>query len=211
MDVIMDLINLILHIDTHIADFISNFGFLTYFILFAIIFLETGFVITPFLPGDSLLFAAGAFAAKGSFNFFFLFTLMVIAAILGDSVNYWIGRKVGVRLARSRYVKAEYMQKAEAFYEKYGGKAIIIARFMPIVRTFVPFIAGISNMNFSKFLSRNIIGGFLWISLFLLLGYFFGNIPFVNENFSLVTIGIILVSVLPVVFAFVQEKMKSKK
>ncbi|MDF2536894.1 MAG: hypothetical protein K0R18_3056 [Bacillales bacterium] len=211
MDVIMDLINLILHIDTHIADFISNFGFLTYFILFAIIFLETGFVITPFLPGDSLLFAAGAFAAKGSFNFFFLFALMVFAAILGDSVNYWIGRKIGVRLARSRYVKAEYMQKAEVFYEKYGGKAIIIARFMPIVRTFVPFIAGISNMNFSKFLSRNIIGGFLWITLFLLLGYFFGNIPYVNENFSLVTIGIIIVSVLPVVYTLIQEKMKSKK
>lgn len=211
MDVIMDLINLILHIDTHIADFIANFGFLTYFILFAIIFLETGFVVTPFLPGDSLLFAAGAFAAKGSFNFFFLFMLMVIAAILGDSVNYWIGRKIGIRLARSRFVKAEYMQKAESFYEKYGGKAIIIARFMPIVRTFVPFIAGISNMNFSKFLSRNIIGGFLWISLFLLLGYFFGNIPIVNDNFSLVTIGIILVSVLPVVFTLVQEKMKSKK
>ncbi|MDF2558171.1 MAG: dedA [Bacillales bacterium] len=201
----------ILHIDTYISQFIDSYGFLTYFILFFIIFLETGFVVTPFLPGDSLLFAAGAFAAKGDFNIFLLWILLISASILGDNINYYIGRKIGKRLAESRFVRVEYLLRAEGFYEKYGGKAIIVGKFMPIVRTFVPFVAGIGKMNYPRFLSRNIAGAFIWITLFLVLGYFFGNIQFVKENFSIVTIGIIAISFLPVVYTFIQEKMKSKK
>lgn len=207
----IELLKEILHIDTYISQFIESYGFLTYFILFFIIFLETGFVVTPFLPGDSLLFAAGAFAAKGDFNIFLLLILLVSASILGDNVNYFIGRKIGTKLAESRFVRVEYLLRAEGFYEKYGGKAIIVGKFMPIVRTFVPFVAGIGKMNYTRFLSRNIAGALLWISLLSLLGYFFGNISFVKENFSVVTVGIIGISFLPVVYTFIQEKMKSKK
>lgn len=207
----IELFKAILHIDTYISQFIDNYGFLTYFILFFIIFLETGFVVTPFLPGDSLLFAAGAFAAKGDFNIFLLWILLISASILGDNINYYIGRKIGKGLAESRFVRVEYLLRAEGFYEKYGGKAIIVGKFMPIVRTFVPFVAGIGKMNYPRFLSRNIAGAFIWITLFLVLGYFFGNIQFVKDNFSLVTVGIIAISFLPVVYTFIQEKMKSKK
>jgi len=202
------LVDFILHIDVHLEQLIVAYGLVTYAILFLIIFGETGLVVTPFLPGDSLLFAAGALAALGSFNIFILLGLLISAAILGDTVNYWIGHFFGERLIANPKVpiKKKHIDKTKAFFDKHGGKTIILARFVPIVRTFAPFVAGIGKMSYQKFISFNVIGGIAWVSLFLLSGFYFGNIPAVKHNFSLVIMGIILVSILPMIAEVVRNK-----
>ncbi len=212
MEIIKYIIDFFLHIDKNLAIVIAQYGTLTYVILFGIIFMETGLVVTPFLPGDSLLFAAGALAAMGSLKVGFLWVLMVVAAILGDTANYWIGHKLGrdVFDGRSRFFKKEYLDEAEEFYAKHGGAAIFLGRFVPIVRTFVPFVAGVSEMSYKHFITYNIIGGLTWVSLFLLGGFWFGNIPFVKENFHYVVIIIVLISVVPIVWTAMKRKMKKK-
>lgn len=212
MDIISSLIDLILHLDKHLSVIIQNYGTWTYLILFAIIFMETGLVVTPFLPGDSLLFAAGTFAspALGSaLNIFILWVLLVAAAIIGDTVNYWIGHYIGWRAfsGEIRFLKKDYLDRTHEFYEKHGGKTIILARFVPIVRTFAPFVAGVGEMSYGRFLTYNVVGGFLWVSIFTLGGYFFGNLRFVKENFSLVVVAIIIISVLPAVYEIVKERL----
>ena len=208
--IISEVINFILHIDTHLIEIVQNYGFFTYAILFLIIFAETGFVFTPFLPGDSLLFAAGAIAAIGNLNILAIWVILVFAAILGDTANYWIGHFFGRKILSKNIplIKEEHVDKTTAFYEKHGGKTIILARFVPIIRTFAPFVAGIGKMHYSKFLSYNVIGGILWISLFSFTGFFFGNIPFVKHNFSLVIIAIILISILPMILEIIKSKRK---
>lgn len=203
------------HMDVHLADLLREYGVWTYAILFLIIFCETGLVVTPFLPGDSLLFAAGAVVATANsqpgqpaLNVFLLWFLLMIAAVVGDSVNYQIGRWLGLRVFKedARIMKAEYLRRTEAFYAKHGGKTIILARFIPIVRTYAPFVAGASRMDYPRFLSFNIIGGVVWITLFLFAGYFFGNIPWIQKNFEYVVIGIILVSLLPPLIEWVKHR-----
>jgi membrane-associated protein len=212
MDLIRQFIDYFLHLDVHLTELIRDYGGWTYGILFAIIFCETGLVVTPFLPGDSLLFATGALAAGGAMNVAFLWVLLVVAAILGDSVNYAIGKAVGTRVFKpdARVLKTEYLRRTEEFYAKYGGKTIIIARFIPIVRTYAPFVAGACAMNYAKFITYNIIGGIVWITGFLFAGYFFGNIPAVKDNFGLVIIVIILLSVLPGVFEYVKSRRAAR-
>jgi len=203
MDVIKFLIDFILHIDDHLVELTKNYGIWIYAIIFLIVFCETGLVVTPFLPGDSLLFATGAIIVlPGSeLNIFTMGAIVIIAAILGDTTNYHIGKTVGSRVFKkeSRFIKKEYLLKTQAFYEKHGGKTIIYARFIPIIRTFAPFVAGIGVMNYGRFIMFNVVGGIVWAVLFLGAGYLFGNIEFVKNNFSLVIIGIILVSLIPVV------------
>lgn len=213
MEIISGLVDFILHLDVHLNTIIKNFGIWTYLFLFLIIFLETGVVVTPFLPGDSLLFAAGSFAALGSLNVFALFILLTLAAILGDTLNYWIGHFIGPRAfsGNTRFLKKEYLDRTHVFYEKYGGKTIILARFIPIIRTFAPFVAGIGAMDYPHFFFYNVIGAVLWVSIFTFGGYFFGNLPFVRDNFTIVIMVIILISVLPGVFEFLREKFKSRK
>ena len=213
MEIISELVDFILHLDVHLNTIIKNFGIWTYLILFLIIFLETGVVVTPFLPGDSLLFAAGSFAALGSLNVFALFILLTLAAILGDTLNYWIGHFIGPRAfsGNTRFLKKEYLDRTHVFYEKYGGKTIILARFIPIIRTFAPFVAGIGAMNYPHFFFYNVIGAVLWVSIFTFGGYFFGNLPFVRDNFTIVILVIIIISVLPGVFEFLREKFKTRK
>ena len=213
MEIISGLVDFILHLDVHLNTIIKNFGIWTYLLLFLIIFLETGVVVTPFLPGDSLLFAAGSFAALGSLNVFALFILLTLAAILGDTLNYWIGHFIGPRAfsGNTRFLKKEYLDRTHVFYEKYGGKTIILARFIPIIRTFAPFVAGIGAMDYPHFFFYNVIGAVLWVSIFTFGGYFFGNLPFVRDNFTIVIMVIILISVLPGVFEFLREKFKSRK
>jgi len=208
MEFVTGLIDFILHIDTHLAEIVRDYGTWTYAILFLIIFAETGLVVTPFLPGDSLLFAAGALAATTDLHPAILFVLLAVAAVLGDSVNYWIGTKVGQRVFGGgvRFIKREHLERTEHFYEKYGGKTIIIARFIPIVRTYAPFVAGAARMNYSRFAFFNVTGGLLWISLFVLGGYWFGNIPFVERNFGVVVIAIIVLSVLPAVWELLSQR-----
>jgi len=208
MEFIKYIVDLFLHIDKNLVLVIAKYGILTYGLLFFVIFMETGLVVTPFLPGDSLLFAAGALAAMGSFKIVFLWVLMAVAAIVGDTVNYWIGHRLGrgVFEKGSKFFKKKYLEEAETFYAKHGGKAIILARFVPIVRTFAPFVAGISEMHYGKFISYNIIGGLSWVSLFLLGGFWFGNIPFVKENFHYVVIAIILISVVPIIWTAMKKK-----
>jgi len=210
--IISQFIDVFMHLDKTLGDVISNYGVLTYVILFAIIFCETGLVVTPFLPGDSLIFAAAAFAANGSMNIFILALVVLVAAILGDAVNYLIGNKLGNKLLakESKFIKKSYIDKTHEFYEKYGGKTIIIARFVPIVRTFAPFVAGISKMNYNNFLSFNAIGGTLWVLIISSAGYFFGNIAVVQENFTLVVYAIIIVSVLPAAIEIIRQRVKSK-
>lgn len=213
MELIGKLIDFILHLDRHLGSLIQNFGFWTYFVLFFVIFLETGFVVTPFLPGDSLLFAAGAFAAIGALNPFVLLIILSAAAILGDTANYWIGHFIGPKVFQrenSRFFRREYLDRTHEFYEKYGAETIIIARFVPIIRTFAPFVAGIGRMSYGRFLSYNVIGGILWVALFVFGGYFFGNVPFIKKNFSLVIIAIILISLMPAVHEFWRQKRKKK-
>lgn len=212
MEIVKTLIDFILHIDTHLGELITQYGTLTYAILFVIIFVETGLVIMPFLPGDSLLFAGGAFAALGSLNIFVLLVVLMAAAVLGDTANYWIGHFFGEKLiANPRIpIKKEHIEKTEKFFAKHGGKTIILARFVPIVRTFAPFVAGVGKMHYGNFISYNVIGGIAWVLLFTLAGFFFGNIPAVKHNFTLVIFAIILLSVAPMIFEFVKHKLAEK-
>lgn len=213
MEVLKDLVSFILHVDDHLRDIVTQFGAWTYVILFAVVFLETGIVLTPFLPGDSLLFAAGAMAAAypETLNVVYLFVVLAIAAILGDTANYWIGHHLGPRVFREnvRFLNRENLMRTEAFYEKHGGKTIIIARFIPIIRTFAPFVAGVGSMQYSRFLAFNVVGGLIWTGGFIFAGYYFGNLPAVKDNFGLVIIGIIILSVLPPVWEFVQHRRQS--
>lgn len=210
MELLNNLFDIFLHLDKHLNEIINQYGTLTYAILFLVIFAETGFVFTPFLPGDSLLFAAGTFAALGSLNVHFLFFLLSVAAIIGDTVNYWIGYYFGAKLfeKNSRYLKKEYLERTHSFFEKYGGKTIIISRFVPIVRTFAPFVAGVGAMTYSKFILFNIVGGVLWCASFVYGGFFFGNIPVIKNNFSFVIIAIILISVLPALIELIRHRLK---
>jgi len=200
MDLLPRIIDLFLHLDTHLGQLISQYGTWTHLILFLIVFCETGLVVTPFLPGDSLLFAAGTFAALGALDLWLLVLLLIIAAIAGDTVNYWIGAYIGPRAFRGdiRFLRKEYLDRTHAFYEKHGGKTIILARFVPIIRTFAPFVAGVGAMSYPKFIVYNVAGAVLWVGLFVVGGYFFGNIPVVRENFTLVILAIIAISVLPI-------------
>jgi membrane-associated protein len=209
LDLAKILVDFFLHIDKNLAWVIAEYGTLTYAILFGIIFMETGLVITPFLPGDSLIFAAGVFAATGFLGIIWLWLLLVLAAFLGDTVNYWIGHFVGPKAfaMNSRLLKKEYLDKAHTFYEKHGGKAIILARFVPIVRTFAPFVAGIAKMTYGHFMTYNLVGGVLWVTLFVLSGYFFGNLTLVKNNFHYVMVVIVLISVVPIVW----ERLRAKK
>lgn len=209
MEFILQIIDFIVHIDVHLDAIIREYGTWTYGILFLIIFAETGLVVTPFLPGDSLLFAAGTFAARGSLEPAVLFLLLAVAAILGDAVNYSIGRYLAPRAERGfRFIRKEHLDRTHAFYERHGGKTIIIARFMPIVRTFAPFVAGIGAMQYRRFAMFNVVGAILWISLFVYAGFFFGNIPAVEHNFTLVIMAIIFVSILPGVVEFIRSRRR---
>lgn len=207
------IIDFIIHIDQHLVEIVGEYGVWTYGILFLIIFAETGFVVTPFLPGDSLLFAAGALAATGVLNPWFLFFLLFVAAVLGDSVNYAMGSYFGIRVFKeeAKIFKMEYLRKTEGFYEKYGGKTIVIARFMPIVRTYAPFVAGASSMHYPRFIFYNVLGGAIWVGIFILVGYLFGNIPIVKNNFSIAVLGIILLSIIPIFVEFFKARMKKKE
>ena len=209
----MNIVDFILHIDRYLGDIIQNYGLVTYIILFLIIFCETGLVVTPFLPGDSLIFAAAAFAALGSLNVWILYFVILAAAFIGDTVNYEIGKKIGKRFEEkdSKIIKKEYLEKTHNFFEKHGGKSIVLARFVPIVRTFAPFVAGSGKMNYFNFIKYNLLGSILWVSLCVFAGYFFGNMEFVKKNFSLVVLAIILISVLPMVISFIVSKRKTKK
>ncbi len=215
MSLILQLVDYILHLEKYLPILIQNFGLWTYLILFFIIFMETGFVVTPFLPGDSLIFAAAATAALGggTLHIGWLFIVFCAAAILGDTANYWIGHKIGPRAfsGNVRFLKKEYLDRTHVFFEKYGGKTIIIARFVPIVRTFAPFVAGVGEMSYGRFITYNIVGGIAWVTLFTVLGYGFGNLPFIKEHFSLVLIGIIVVSVLPAVWEVLRARIEARK
>jgi len=210
MELITYLIDLFLHLDEHLNTVIQTYGTWTYLLLFLIIFMETGLVVTPFLPGDSLIFAAGTFAGMGSLNVGLLFFLLAIAAVIGDTANYWIGHFIGPRAfsGEIRFLKKEYMDRTHDFYERHGGKTIILARFIPIIRTFAPFVAGIGAMSYGRFITYNVVGGVLWVALFTFGGYFFGNLKFVQENFSLVVLAIIFISVLPAVVEFFKERAR---
>ena len=212
MDFIATLLDFFIHLDVHLGEIILNYGGWTYAILFVIIFMETGFVVTPFLPGDSLLFAAGTFAALGSLNPMLIFFLLFAAAVLGDTVNYWIGSVIGLRAFEKerRFLNRDHLEKTQRFYEKHGGKTIVLARFVPIVRTFAPFVAGVGTMKYRNFVIYNIFGAFLWTSLFVFGGYFIGNIPLVKENFEIVIIVIIFISVLPMVVEYINSLRERK-
>lgn len=213
MEVLQLMFDFILHVDDHLTAIVSEYGGWTYAILFLIIFCETGLVVTPFLPGDSLLFAAGALTSQGALSIVPLYFLLLVAAVVGDQVNYWIGSKVGIHAfdGRFRFLKAEHLDRTQSFFERYGGKTIVIARFIPIVRTYAPFVAGVGRMDYNRFVFFNVSGAFIWITLFLLGGYFFGNLPFVEENFGLVVIGIIFVSILPPIYEyFSQRRLKTR-
>jgi membrane-associated protein len=206
-----EILDFVLKFDEHLGRFIRDYGGWTYLILFLIIFCETGLVVTPFLPGDSLLFAAGAFAAKGDLGVMWLFILLSLAAIAGDTVNYWIGSLIGPRAFtdKIRFLKKEHLDRTHAFYEKYGGKTIVLARFVPIVRTFAPFVAGIGSMTYGRFLSYNVFGGLVWIALFVFGGYKFGNLDYVQKNFKVVILAIIFISVLPMVIEYVRHRAQA--
>ena len=212
MELIQQLIDFILHIDRHLIEIVQDYQTWTYLILFIIIFAETGFVVTPFLPGDSLLFAAGAIIAKpeSGLNIFLMCLLLIVAAVLGDLVNYHIGNYIGPKAFSGKYkwLKSEYLQKTQQFYTKHGGKTIIYARFVPIIRTFAPFVAGIGTMSYSRFASYNIVGGILWVTSFLFIGYFFGGLPVIKDNFTYVIFGIIVLSMLPPAIELIRQKKK---
>jgi membrane-associated protein len=196
-------------VDVYLNDIIAHYGAWTLALLFLVIFMETGVVVTPFLPGDSLIFAAATFAARGALNPWMIFIVLSIAAVAGDTTNYWIGHRVGARAytGEVKWIKKEYMERTHAFFEKHGGKTIFLARFVPIIRTFAPFVAGVSQMPYGFFIRWNMIGGIVWVAVFTLLGYFFGNIPFVQKNFELVIIAIIVISLIPAVV----EGLKARK
>ncbi len=212
MELLKNFIDLFLHLDKHLSELIAAYGTWTYAILFLIVFCETGLVVTPFLPGDSLLFAAGTFAALGAMDPWILFGLLTVAAILGDTVNYWIGKRIGPAAfsGRFRLLNQNHLRKTEAFYEKHGGKTIIMARFVPIVRTFAPFVAGVGTMEYGRFLMFNVVGAVLWVGLFVFGGYLFGNIPAVRENFTLVILAIIVLSVLPILFEWLKSRREGR-
>jgi membrane-associated protein len=211
MELINQLIDIFLHLDKHLGNIIQTYGTWTYGLLFLTIFMETGLVVTPFLPGDSLLFAAGTFAGFGDLNIWLLYALVLSAAIIGDTANYWIGHYIGPRAftSNSRFLKKKYLDRTHEFYERHGRKTIILARFVPIIRTFAPFVAGIGAMSYGRFITYNVVGGFLWVSIFIFLGYFFGQLPLVQSNFSVVVIAIILISLLPMVYEFLKERRHS--
>lgn len=213
MDIVLSLVDFILHIDVHLSEIVSTYGTVTYAVLFVIIFVETGLVLTPFLPGDSLLFAAGAIAALGSFNIFLLLGVLVAAAILGDTSNYWIGHFFGEAMIASPKIpiKKEHIEKTKAFFDTYGGKTIILARFVPIVRTFAPFVAGVGRMDYRTFISFNVVGGVAWILLLTLAGFFFGTIPAVRHNFSVVILAIIFISIVPMIVEVVKHKRNNHR
>jgi membrane-associated protein len=219
-DLAKKLIDFILHIDVHLKELIADYGAWTYGILFLIIFAETGLVVMPLLPGDSLLFAAGAFCAASPehpipvLNVHLMAFLLFVAAFLGDTLNYWVGHKIGPAVFKredSIWLRKKHLDKAHAFFEKYGGRAVILARFVPIVRTFVPFVAGAGSMTYSRFIAYNLIGGFVWIYFFTYAGFLFGNQPFVQKNFKLVILAIIILSVVPIVVEFIREWLKSRE
>lgn len=205
----MPLLDFILHIDQHLIEFVANYGTWIYAILFMIIFVETGLVVMPFLPGDSLLFAAGGLAAQGAMDPVLLIILLVIAAVLGDNINYGVGRLIGPRVfeIESRWINKDYIKKAHLFFEKHGGKTVIFARFIPFARTFVPFVAGASQMPYKQYLLFSMIGGICWITAFTTVGYFFANAPIIKENFTLFIFGIIFITILPGIFAFIRDKI----
>jgi membrane-associated protein len=209
IDFFAGFVDIVLHLDKHLDTIIRSYGMWTHLLLFAIIFCETGLVVTPILPGDSLLFAAGTFAALGCLDLTGLMLSLSVAAVLGDTVNYWIGHILGPKVFHkegSRLLNKEHLKRTHEFYEKYGGKTIIIARFVPIIRTFAPFVAGIGSMTYSRFIAYNVVGGIGWIAILVLAGYFFGAIPIVRQNFSLVILAIIIISILPGVIEFVRQK-----
>lgn len=211
MEFITQLIDFIIHIDRHLQEIISQYGTLTYLILFLIIFCETGLVVMPLLPGDSLLFAAGTFAALGALNPVLLIVLLGIAAIAGDTVNYWVGKWVGPKAfsGRIRWLRQDYLDRTQDFYRRHGGKTIVLARFVPIIRTFAPFVAGVGIMQYSRFIVYNVVGGVVWVTLFTLGGYLFGNLPVVRENFSLVVLAIIAVSMIPLVTEWLKSRRRA--
>jgi membrane-associated protein len=209
MGVVQKIIDIVLHLDRYLGAIIQQYGVWTYSILFVVIFVETGLVVMPFLPGDSLLFAAGTFAALGALDVRLLIVLLAGAAVLGDTVNYWIGHKIGQKAFSkedARFFKKEYLDRTHAFYERHGGKTIIIARFVPIIRTFAPFVAGIGKMTYGRFLSFNVFGGAGWVALLVGAGYFFGTIPFVKKNFSVAILAIIVISTLPIAVEFLRNR-----
>lgn len=204
---IKTIIDFILHIDKYLYVLIQDYGTWVYLVMFVVVFIETGLVVMPFLPGDSLLFVSGTFAAAGSLNVYILFIILSIAAIIGDTVNYWLGKYFGEKVF-SRFINKKYIEKTKHFYEKHGKKTIVLARFVPIIRTFAPFIAGIGKMNYITFLSYNIIGGISWVGLFIFAGYLFGNLTFVKENLTLITLAIIFVSLIPAIVEYFRTKAK---
>jgi membrane-associated protein len=211
MELIKKILDIALHLDRYLSAIIQQYGLWTYAILFVVIFIETGFVVMPFLPGDSLLFAAGTFAALGALKIGWLIALLAAAAIIGDTVNYWIGHFLGPKVfskEKARFFKKEHLDRTHAFFEKYGGKTIIIARFVPIVRSFAPLVAGIGRMSYGKFIAYNVIGGIGWVVLLTGAGYFFGNIPIVRKNFSLAILAIIALSTVPIVTEFLRHRKK---
>jgi membrane-associated protein len=213
MEIIIKFFDMLLHLDKYIDLLIRDYGMWTYLIFFIIVFCETGLVVTPFLPGDSLLFVAGTFAALGSLNLMWLLVILSAAAILGDTINYWIGNYIGPKvfqMQNSRVFRKEHLDRTHQFYEKYGPITIVIGRFIPIIWTFAPFLAGVGSMTYGKFLTYNVVGGILWIASFTLGGYFFGNLPFVRKNFTAVIIAIIIISVMPTVIEYMRQRRQAK-
>lgn len=210
MGSVREIAEFFIHIDHHLGELITVLGPMAYLMLFAVIFSETGLVVAPFLPGDSLLFMTGAIAALGSLNIFWLFALLGMAAIIGDSVNYAIGKYFGQKMFKkhSRFLKEEYLERTHKFYEKYGAKTIVLARFVPIVRTFAPFVAGMGSMSYKTFLTYNVVGGIVWVGLFLFGGFWFGNIPIIKNNFAIVTLIIIFLSILPMIIEIIKARAK---
>ena len=213
MDLLRDFVDLFLHLDRHLSQLIAQYGTSTYAILFLIVFCETGLVVTPFLPGDSLLFAAGTFAGMGALDPVLLFAVLFSASVIGDSTNYWVGRYVGPRAfsGNIRYLKQEYLDKTRDFYRRHGAQTVILARFLPIIRTFAPFVAGVGQMPYRRFLAMSLIGSVCWVGLFVGAGYFFGNLPLVRKNFSLVVMGIIAVSLLPMGIEAIKGWLQSRR
>lgn len=209
MELITTFSDIVLHLDKNLTALVQNYGVFTYIVLFGIVFAETGLVVMPFLPGDSLLFAAGAIAALGSLNIWFIVALLAIAAILGDTLNYWVGHFLGRKIVdhpKIKFINQEHIDKTEQFYKKYGAKTIILARFVPIVRTFAPFVAGVGSMHYSTFVLYNIVGGLLWVTIFTFLGFFFGNMEAIKENFHYAIFAIIGLSVVPMIYEYIQHK-----
>ena len=210
MSLLNTFISLILHLDKYLDSIVQNYGSWIYIVLFAVIFAETGLVIMPFLPGDSLIFVAGTLAAKtAALNIFLLFFLLAAAAILGDTINYWIGKYLGRKIEKSRWIRQEYIERTNQFYKKHGGKTIILARFIPVIRTFAPFVAGLGKMEYIRFLSFNVIGGITWVALFVFGGYYFGTIPWVEKNLTLVILAIIILSFIPAMIELLRHKKRS--